>query len=169
MDMPEPLAEIDSRFSEEGAEAAAWETGRQRIEEAELYWVVTVRSNGRPHVTPLVGVWLDDAGYFCTGPEEQKARNLERNRSCVLMTGCNRLHEGLDLMIEGEVERVTDKTELRRLAAAYEDKYGSEWHFDVGDGVFHHGAGEAIVFELIPAKVLGFGKAPYSHTRWTFA
>jgi uncharacterized pyridoxamine 5'-phosphate oxidase family protein len=166
--MQEPRIEIDARFSEKGAEPVEWEVGRERIEEAELYWVGTVRSDGRPHVTPLVGVWLEDAAYFCTGPEEQKARNLAQNRNCALITGCNQLHEGLDVVIEGTVERVTDDAELQRIAAAYEEKYGSEWHFDVGDGAFHHGAGEAYVFELTPAKALGFGKAPYSHTRWKF-
>lgn len=167
--MREPRAEIDARFSEEGVEAVEWETGRERIEEAELYWVSTVRPDGRPHVTPLVGVWLDGAAYFCTGADERKARNLEQNKNCVLTTGCNQLHGGLDVVIEGAAERVSDNAKLRRIANAYEEKYGQEWHFDVGDGVFHHGAGEALVFELAPSRVLGFGKDPYSHTRWEFA
>jgi Pyridoxamine 5'-phosphate oxidase len=167
--MQEPRTEIDARFSQEGVAPVDWGSGRERIEEAELYWVATVRPDGRPHITPLVGVWIDGAAYFCTGADERKARNLEQNRNCVLMTGCNRLHEGLDVVIEGSVERVTDKAKLQRIADAYEEKYGDEWHFDVGDGVFHHGAGEAIVFELAPPRVLGFGKSPYSHTRWTFA
>lgn len=166
--MQEPLTEIDARYSEDGVEAVEWDRGRERIEEAELYWVVTVRPDGRPHVTPLVGVWLDGAAYFCTGPEEVKAKNLEQNRNCVLMTGCNELHGGLDIVIEGTVERVADNAKLQHIADAYEEKYGDEWHFDVGEGVFHHGAGEAIVFELAPPRVLGFGKAPYTHTRWTF-
>ena len=40
----------------------------------------TVRADGRPHVTPLVAVWLDGALYFCTGEGEQKERNIRRNR-----------------------------------------------------------------------------------------
>jgi general stress protein 26 len=164
MGVQEPRTKIDARFSEEGAEAVEWESGRERLEEAELYWVSTVRPDGRPHVTPLVGVWLDGAAYFCTGPEERKARNLEQNRNCALTTGCNQLHEGLDVVVEGRAEQVTDEARLREIAAAYEEKYGSEWHFDVGDGVFRHGSGEALVFEIAPAKVLGFGKDPYSRT-----
>jgi low temperature requirement protein LtrA len=39
---------------------------------------------------------------------------------------------------------------------------------DVGDGAFHHGAGVALVFEVAPSTVYGFGKGPYSHTRWRF-
>jgi len=52
---------------------------------------------------------------------------------------------------------------LRRTAEAYEAKYGAEWHFGVGDGVFVHEAGEATVFELRPTTAHGFGKDPYSH------
>ena len=37
-----------------------------------MSWLTTVRADGRPHVTPLVAVWLDDAIHFSTGPEEQK-------------------------------------------------------------------------------------------------
>lgn len=35
-----------------------------------------MRADGRPHVTPLVAVWLDGAPHFSTGPAEQKAVNL---------------------------------------------------------------------------------------------
>jgi len=164
----DPRTEIDERFSSV-SEPVAWEDGRRVLEAAELFWVTTVRADGRPHVTPLIAVWLEDSAYFCTGAEEQKARNLEANPHCILMTGCNRLHEGLDVVIEGTAERVRDDSKLRRIAAAYEEKYGSEWHFDVRDGAFHAAEDvEAIVFELAPAKVLGFGKGDYSQTRWSF-
>jgi Pyridoxamine 5'-phosphate oxidase len=44
--------------------------------------------DGRPHVTPLVAVWLADAIYFGTGADEQKAHNLRANSHVVLMTEC---------------------------------------------------------------------------------
>ena len=43
------------------------------------------------------------------------------------------------------------------------------WHFDVGDGVFHHGAGTAFVFRVEPAKVLAFAKEPHAQTTYRFA
>lgn len=166
----EPRTEIDGRFSE-AAEPLPWEKGRGALEAAELYWVTTVRADGRPHVTPLIGVWLEGAMYFCTGPEEQKAKNLAGNPACALTTGANRLHGGLDLVVEGHAERVTDDGKLGAVAAAYLEKYGEEWRFDARDGAFHHSDGEGVahVFEVAPAKVLGFGKGPYSQTRWLFA
>ena len=75
----EPLAELDARFSSPGVSPTRWAEGRRRLEEAEVYWLSTVRPDGRPHVTPLLSVWLDGAMYFCTGPSERKAKNLARN------------------------------------------------------------------------------------------
>ena len=40
----------------------------------------------------------------------------------------------------GVAEDAMHRDALQRLADAYEAKCGSDWHFDVGDGVF--GAGE---------------------------
>jgi len=31
------------------------------LEKAEVFWLSTVRPDGRPHVTPMVSVWLDGA------------------------------------------------------------------------------------------------------------
>ena len=76
----------------------------------QIYWLSTVRPDGRPHVTPIAAVWLDGALHFCTGPTERKAKNLARNRYCVVTTGTNAL-EGLDVVIEGEAVRVTDAAE----------------------------------------------------------
>src|ERR1044072_1069384 len=113
-----------------------WTDGRRRIEEAELFWISTVRADGRPHVTPLISVWVDDAAYFCTGPDEQQAKTLAQNPNCILTTGRSLLNEGLDVVIEGEAKRVSDDAALSRIADAYESKYGSEGHFDMRDGAF---------------------------------
>jgi general stress protein 26 len=118
-----PTAELDARFSSEGARPTAWPEARKHLEAAELYWLTTVRADGRPHVTPLIAVWLADAMHFCTGASEQKARNLEHNQHCILTTGRNSLTEGvLDLVVEGDAVRVTDEAKLRKIAAVYESK-----------------------------------------------
>src|SRR5580692_12541321 len=106
MTEPEPVTEL-SAFSSDDAIPAEWEKGRAELQDAEVYWLSTVRPDGRPHVTPLLGVWLDGALYFCTGPGERKAKNLSENLHCVLTTGRNTL-EGLDLVIEGTAEKATD-------------------------------------------------------------
>jgi nitroimidazol reductase NimA-like FMN-containing flavoprotein (pyridoxamine 5'-phosphate oxidase superfamily) len=164
----EPVAELDPRYSDDGATAPEWAEARERLESAELFWVTTVRSDSRPHITPLLALWLDDALYFCTGPTEQKAKNIAGNPHCILMTGCNALHEGTDLVVEGDATKVSDDAKLRRIADAYVSKYGEEWRFEVGDGAFHHGPGEAWVFEVAPVTAYTFAKGEYSHTRWRF-
>ncbi|MFC4115336.1 pyridoxamine 5'-phosphate oxidase family protein [Nonomuraea zeae] len=165
----EPTTELDARFSAENATPTPWAQARDQLQRAGTYWLSTVRPDGRPHVTTLLAVWRDDAIYFCTGAEEQKGKNLEANRNVALTTGASSLSEGLDLVVEGVAERVTDPGDLKRLAAAWEAKYGADWHFEVGDGVFVNVAGgPALVFKVAPAKVLGFRKGDYSQTRWRF-
>jgi general stress protein 26 len=162
-------AEIDRRFSDPAAVATPWTEVVGALESAELYWITTVRADGRPHVTPLIGAWHDDALHFTTGPEEQKARNLEGNRQVALTTGANTWAAGLDVVVEGEAVRVVDRDALQALADAIEAKYGDVWRFEVGDGVFGHEGGEALVFRVDPAKVLAFAKAPHAQTRFRFS
>jgi hypothetical protein len=167
----EPVTELDGRFSAEDATPTPWSRAQAALEAAEVFWISTVRPDGRPHVTPLLAVWLDGALHFSTGAEEQKARNLARNAHCSLTTGCNALGEGLDLVVEGEAVKVADDAKLRRLADLYEAKYGAAWRFEVRDGAFFHSGGSALVFEVVPVTAFGFGKGTdtFSQTRWRFA
>ena len=165
---------LDPRFSSEGAGATDWAEGQRLLEDSEVFWVSTVRPDGRPHVTPLISVWLDGALHFCTGDDEQKARNLERNPNCILTTGCNLLDDGLDVVVEGEAVPVRDDDALRRIADAYVSKYGEDWRFGVRDGAFvHTGAEERSavrVYRVAPATAFGFRKGEeFSQTRWRFA
>jgi general stress protein 26 len=164
----EPLTELDARYSDAGVTATPWAEAQRHLEAAELFWVTTLRADGRLHTTPTIAVWDVGALYFSTGPDEQKAKNLAHHHRCSLLTGANTLHEGLDLVVEGEAVRVADDARLRELAERWETKYGSEWHFDVADGAFQHGSGTALVFEVAPATAYGFAKSPYRHTRWDF-
>jgi general stress protein 26 len=164
----EPTTHLDARYSDGGVAPTPWAEAQSHLEAAELFWVTTVRADGRLHTTPTIAVWADGALYFSTGPDEQKARNLAHHARCSLLTGANALHEGLDLVVEGAAERVTDEARLRRLAALWEAKYGPEWHYDVADGAFRHGPAAAYVFEVAPDTAYGFSKGPYRHTRWDF-
>ena len=76
---------------------------------AQLFALTTVRADGRPHQSPLVAVWLDDAIFFSTGPTEQKHRNLEVNANVLLTTGPNDWQHGLEIVVEGAAERVTEQ------------------------------------------------------------
>ena len=165
----EPTPRLDSRFSQPDAGPTPWPEVVRVLEQAELYWLTTVRADGRPHVTPLIGLFHDGAMHFCTGLEEQKARNLEHSARVALTTGNNTWARGLDVVVEGTAVRVTDSDALQELADAIEAKYGSDWHFDVGDLAFVHGEeGIAAVFRIEPAKVLAFAKDPHAQTAYRF-
>jgi general stress protein 26 len=163
----EPLTVLQPGFSSADATPTAWSDARAQLEKAEIYWLSTVRPDGRPHVTPLMSVWLDGALYFATGPGERKAKNLAHNAHCVMTTGCNALNEGLDLVVEGDATRVSDEATLQRVADVYASKYG--WHYTVRDGALYGEGGEALVFEVAPTTAFGFGKGTFSQTRWRFA
>jgi nitroimidazol reductase NimA-like FMN-containing flavoprotein (pyridoxamine 5'-phosphate oxidase superfamily) len=167
--MTHPTTELDDRFSDPDAAPTDWATTVEILEQAQLSWITTVRSDGRPHVTPLVAVWLDNAIHFSTGPGEQKAVNLTQNPSVALTTGCNTWDHGIDVVVEGSATRVTDAALLRRLAVAWRTKWNGEWDYEVtANGLAHPGGGEALVYRVEPRKVLAFGKGTFTHTRHRF-
>ena len=169
----EPRTELNAGFSSEGAHPTEWGEGRQYLAEAEVFWLSTVRPDGRPHVTPLLAVWCNDAMYFCTGSEERKAKNLKRNQHCVLMTGRNILDESLDVVVEGQVTEVRDPGELEQVATTYETKYPTDvaahegtW-FGLAESIRRS---EASVYRVTPTTVLGFARGKqFSQTRWQFS
>jgi general stress protein 26 len=163
----EPIAELNEAFSEPAGTARPWAEVEQVLTQSEMFWLSTVRKDGRPHVTPLPAVWLDGALHICTGAHEQKSKNLEADPRCILTTGTNQLHSGLDVVVEGAAVRVTDPAQLHRLAALWKSKL--DWDFEVNDGAFGDADGRVgLVFGVQPAKVLAFGKDPYSQTRYRF-
>jgi general stress protein 26 len=162
-----PATKLQPQFSSPAATATPWTEASKELEKAQIYWLSTVRPEGRPHVTPLFAVWLDGAIYFCTGEDERKAKNLAQNSHCVFTTGCN-IVEGLDVIVEGEALQISDEAKLQRIADQYLSKY--DWRFGVRDGAFHGEEGNvAIVYEVTPTTAFGFGKGePFSQTRWRF-
>jgi len=164
----EPEAELNADFSSPEAVAPPWQRVVEVLQTSEIFFLSTVRGNGRPHVTPIPAVWHDGALHICTGKQEQKAKNLTSNPYCVLTTGTNRLRTGLDVVVEGRAEPVLDQSRLEHLAGLWLSKL--DWPFEVVEGGFsdgHHGT--ATVYAVAPDKVLAFGKGePFSQTRYRF-
>ncbi|MEO6703919.1 MAG: pyridoxamine 5'-phosphate oxidase family protein [Jatrophihabitantaceae bacterium] len=167
--MADPVGVLDARFSSPGATAPAWSQVLDVLQRAEIYWITTVDPAGAPHVTPLIGVWQDDALHFCTGATERKALNLAVNPQCALTTGTNAIGHGLDVVVHGEAMRFADDAALNRLAEGYVAKYGEDWRFEVAEGAFGGDGRVAVVFQVRPSAVHSYGKGePFSQTRWTF-
>jgi hypothetical protein len=167
--------------------ATAWADARERLENPEqdrTYWLATVRPDGRPHVVPLLGLWLDDAFYFLTGATTRRESNLARAPHCVLGTSSTTL-PALDLIVEGQCRKVRDAAMLQRVAEAYSARMA--WPLEVRDGAAYGpsaptaGPPPYAVYELVPEKVIGLPglagtkedgvgiKGSFTPTRWRFA
>ncbi len=166
----QPRAVLDRRYSSEHAAPTPWSEAQGTLEAAKVYWLSTVRADGRPHVTSIAAVWLDGAVHFTTGEDEQKAKNLGHNPNVVVTIGSSEL-TGIDVVVEGQAVRVTDPSRLQRLADAYIPKYGDLFIHRVRDGTLYaEGAeGEVFAFEVKATKAFAFGKGEsFSQTRWRF-
>lgn len=163
-----PITSLDQRYSSDGAEATPWSEAERLLHDAKIFWISTVRPDGRLHVTPLIAIWNDGALFFCTGADERKAGNLAENPNCVITTGCNSYDHGVDLVLEGAATLVTDEPALRSIAGLYKSKY--DWDFSVRDGRFVGDVGNvADLYQVRPKTAFGFGKGDsFSQTRWTF-
>src|SRR5215470_6863765 len=140
--MNTPVTTIDEVYSDSAAVAIEWDETSRILQAAELFWVCTVRADGRPHVTPVVGVWVDGAVWFSTGDIEQKFANMRGNPHVVVTTGCNRWDGGV---------HVTDEAVLSEIAASFTTRWDGRWQFAVRNGAFEDPAdgapGQAQVFK----------------------
>jgi general stress protein 26 len=171
MPMPVPVTTFDQQYSDSAAVAVEWEETEGVLAAAELFWISTVRADGRPHVTPVVAAWDEGAIWFATGAGEQKFVNLRANPHVVLTTGCNRWDRGLDVVVEGDAVLVTDDAVLSRVAEAFAAKWDGRWQYTARDGSFRDldGRGGAMVFSVAPVKVFAHAKGdPFGATRHSF-
>ena len=79
------------------------------------FFLGTSRPDSRPHAAGIGALWLDGDLYFTSGPGTRKARNLAANPACTISV---RL-EDIDLVLEGEATRVTDRPTLEQVAGLY--------------------------------------------------
>jgi general stress protein 26 len=94
-------------------------------------FLATVRADGRPHVAGVGALWDSGKLYFVSGSGTRESRNLTQNANCVISMSLT----GIDLVVEGVAERVTDDKTLQRLAERYADQGGPA---TVKDGAFTH-------------------------------
>jgi len=148
-----------------------WHEATERLAAAGTFWMATIRADRRPHVRPVLAVWVEDALHFVASTSSRKWVNLAHRPLCSVPTGT----PGLDLVVEGEAVRAMDETTLRRVADAYDAKY--DWQVDIRDGAFFaEGAPTASpppfhVYRLQPSTSYGFGTDDGHSdrsTRWRF-
>jgi general stress protein 26 len=151
--------------------ATPWEETRRVLEAAEVFWLSTVRADGRPHVTPIAAAWLDGILYFGTGSIAQKLKNLRRNPHVALTTGCNHLATGFDIVVEGDAAPVTDTAAHERFYQQQAILWGEGWPIQLRDGIlWDDSASEPLLlFAVTPTKVFATTRGDqWSQTRYQF-
>ena len=144
----------------------ALETGNQRNETS---FLATTRPDGRPHLAGVGAVWEDGKVYFVSGDGTRKSKNVAENPTCSMAMSL----PGIDLVIEGEAQRVTDDETLHRLAKRYAD---GGWPAKVEDGAFTYdysapsaGPPPWNLYAIAPTTIYGVLSAePGGATRWRF-
>lgn len=96
-----------------------WSYLEERMLAARNYWLITI-GDKRPHAAPVWGVWHKGSFYFSSGTSSRKARNLAANPAVSL-----HLESGDEVVIlEGQIEPVSEPDLLQELDAVYQHKYG---------------------------------------------
>jgi pyridoxamine 5'-phosphate oxidase-like protein len=136
----------------------SWSEADRRLTKAHNYWLVTSQKNGRAHVAPVWGLWLDGSFWFSTDPSSRKGRDMARNPYTVL-----HLESGDDVVIvEGIAERLTaDSRLLARFVETYKKKY--DFLLDTSNSSYG-------VYRLKPRLAYAWFEKdfPKSATRWIF-
>ena len=144
--------------ADEGSGLLPWSWARDRLSVAHDYWLATVWPDGRPHVTPVWGVWSDDGLWWSCSPGARKTRNLELNPAAVATTDDPRS----PVVVEGVARRVTDAAAVaefaRRVNVKYEVRYPEAFFL------------ENACFRLRPAWAFALRSDDFegSPTRWVF-
>ncbi|MGH2560342.1 MAG: pyridoxamine 5'-phosphate oxidase family protein [Thermomicrobiales bacterium] len=133
------------------------------------FFLGTSRPDGRPHAAGLGGLWLEGDLYFTSGPGTQKARNLAAKPACTISA---RL-EGIDLVLEGEATRVTDRPTLEQAAGRFRE---GGWPAEVEGDAFtapfsapSAGPPPWHLYRFTIHSAIGVATAePFGATRWRF-
>jgi hypothetical protein len=142
--------------AEEGTGLLPWEWAVERLEKSHDYWIATVWPDGRPHVTPVEGVWMAGALWFSCSPSGRKARNLAADPRCTATT--DNAYE--PVIVDGRA--VLDLSATGPFTDALNAKYETEYAVAFFDA--NH------LYRIDADKVLALTEADFagSPTRWRF-
>jgi nitroimidazol reductase NimA-like FMN-containing flavoprotein (pyridoxamine 5'-phosphate oxidase superfamily) len=137
----------------------AWTEVEAKLKAATVYWIASTRPDGRPHVIPRDGMWLDGKLYYGGSPQTVHYRNINRNPEVVVHIG-----DGQEaIIVEGAIE-IEKPTEAQAMRLANESfaKYPQYGRLD--PGLYMGG-----VSALSPRRVLAWTSLPEDATRFVFS
>ena len=141
-----------------------WAEVEERLRSSTEYWMATTRPDGRPHVVPRWGVWMDGRFWYDGARDTIHARNLALNSACAL-----HLEDGRQaVIVEGLSKPATPPgQELGgRLSAGMTAKYGKLGYSpepDAWDGLDTGG-----LTVMTPTKAMAWFDFPTDITRFRF-
>ena len=141
-----------------------WAAVEDRLRPSLHYWMATTRPDGRPHVVPRWGVWLDGALWYDGSPDTVHVRNLTRDPRCTL-----HLEDGEHAVIvdgRSDAAQQPEPVLARRLSEAMTAKYGDRGYAPAADSWDGDVAGGLRTFT--PSKALAWFDFPTDMTRFTF-
>ena len=149
-----------TRPADEGTGLLPWSWAEQRLREAHDYWLATVWPDGRPHVMPVWGMWLDGFLWFSSSRGSRKTRNLLAASPCVATT--DRAAE--PVVIEGHAELIVAADLLAEVLSAENAKYGTDYGSELVDPAVN------AFFRLVPHWAFGVAQDDFSGspTKWVF-
>ncbi len=142
----------------------AWADVEQRLVDSAQYWMATTRDDGRPHVVPRWGVWLDGGLYYDGSPATLHARSVAARGACVL-----HLEAGWQAVIVEGTAAPADPPGLElggRIAAEMARKYRERGYEPEPDSWQGEAAGGLVRFT--PVKAMAWFDFPADVTRFRF-
>jgi nitroimidazol reductase NimA-like FMN-containing flavoprotein (pyridoxamine 5'-phosphate oxidase superfamily) len=136
-----------------------WSHVTERLTHAMHYWVCTITPDGRPHATPVDGLWLDDRLYFGGSPETRWRRNLAARPAVSI-----HLESATDVVIlRGDARelKAPDRALAEKLSKASVEKYG----YSPGPDAYEAGG----VYVFRPRVALAWKQFPKDASRWEFS
>lgn len=140
-----------------------WGAVEQELVTAMHYWLASVRPDGRPHVVPRWGVWLDGRFWYDGSPATRHTRNVELNPAVTL-----HLESGLrTVILEGiSVATRADAADLgARLSAAFGKYADSGYSPEPNSWAGEDGGGLRVI---TAERVLAWFDFPNDCTRFRF-
>jgi hypothetical protein len=142
-----------------------WAAVEARLIESPQYWMATTRADGRPHVVPRWGAWIDGGLYYDGAPSALHVRNLVRNHACTL-----HLEDGWHAVIVDGIAAPADPPGIElgtRIAAEIGRKYGDKGYTPSPDAWQGEAAGGLVRF--MPRQAMAWFDFPKDVTRFRFA
>ena len=135
-----------------------WADVERRLKSASVYWIASTRPDGRPHVIPRDGMWLDGGLYYGGSSKTVHYRNVIRNPNVAIHIG-----DGQEaIIVEGAVE-ISKPTE--ELATHLSDESFAKYpqYGRLGSSLYMGG-----VSVLRPRRVLAWTALTEDATRFVF-